>query len=392
MQNLSVILLKPGKDAAVRRFHPWIFSGAISRADGNPEPGDMVRIVDSNRNFLALGHYLKGDIAVKIFSFEEVDISRDYWHQRLLQCFLKRRSMGIATGEPGQAYRLVYSEGDGLPGLIIDYYDGVAVIQASSKGMRRLLPVFTEALTDIYSENLKTVYDKSDDKEAEFTSGSRFLYGSSDRARILENGNHFLVDFVNGQKTGFFLDQRLNRLFAHFYAKDRVVLNAFCYSGAFTVYALRGGAKKVRSVDISRKAIDWTIEHVALNGMDPSLHEPVVADVKDFLVTTKDAYDMIILDPPAFAKSHRVSNNALHAYIHINAAAMNRLDRGGLLMTFSCSQAVSREMFRAAIQSAAIETGRRVSVLHQLSQGPDHPVNACHPEGDYLKGLILMVE
>lgn len=392
MQKSKIILLKQGKDAAIRRFHPWIFSGAIDRIEGAPGVGDIVRIVDSDRNFLALGHYLKGDIAVKIFSFKEVTVDDTYWYERLRQCYRRRCSLGIAEQERQSAYRLVFSEGDGLPGLVIDYYNGVAVIQASSKGMQSLLPVFTEGLKSIYGSNLLAVYDKSDDKDGGISPDRRFLYGASERIVILENGNQFFVDFINGQKTGFYLDQRLNRLFAHYYAKERVVLNAFCYSGAFSVYALRGGAKLVHSVDISKKALDWTSEHVVLNGFDPSIHATFAADVKDYLVTTRNTYDLIILDPPAFAKTHRVSNNALHAYVHINAAAMNRINRGGLLFTFSCSQAISREMFRAAIQSAAIETGRRVTVLHQLAQGPDHPVNACHPEGDYLKGLILMVE
>lgn len=392
MQKTKVIILKPGKDAAVRRFHPWIFSGAIDRIEGAPGVGDIVRIVDSGRNFLALGHYLKGDIAIKIFSFDEAVVDDTYWHERLRQCYLRRCNIGVVTPDGQSAYRLVFSEGDGLPGLVIDYYNGVAVIQASSNGMRGLLPVFTEGLKSIYGSNLLAVYDKSEDKEGGIIPERRFLYGTCDRIKIMENGNQFFVDFINGQKTGFYLDQRLNRLFAHYYAKGRTVLNAFCYSGAFSVYALRGGAKSVHSVDISKKALDWTSEHVVLNGFDPSVHESFAADVKDFLVKTTNTYDLIILDPPAFAKTHRVSNNALHAYVHINAAAMNRINRGGLLFTFSCSQAISREMFRAAIQSAAIETGRRVSVLHQLAQSPDHPVNACHPEGDYLKGLILMVE
>jgi 23S rRNA (cytosine1962-C5)-methyltransferase len=313
--------------------------------------------------------------------------------------------------------------------LIIDYYNGVAVVQAHSVGMHRLLPVFTAGLKDIYGKKLLAVYDKSsetmeksklitrhskqflkDQPAAEGlipaprpTPGSppagqsshspdQFLYGNSGPVEISETGHRFSIDFIRGQKTGFFLDQRGNRMFAQFYAKDRKVLNAFCYSGAFSVYALKGGATMVHSIDSSRQAIEWTGQNVGLNGCDETKHSAEVADVKNFLVSTREKYDMIILDPPAFAKTHHVTNNALHAYVHINAEALKLLNPGGLLFTFSCSQPISREMFRSALQSAAIETGRQVSIVHQLSQGPDHPISICHPEGEYLKGLILAVE
>jgi 23S rRNA (cytosine1962-C5)-methyltransferase len=288
--------------------------------------------------------------------------------------------------------------------------------------MYKLLPVFTEGLKELYGKKLIAVYDKSSDtmeKSKLITRNSKlflktenppdvqpvsppvsppagssdqFLFGTSGPVEIQETGHRFTVDFMKGQKTGFFLDQRGNRMFAQFYAKDRAVLNAFCYSGAFSVYALKGGAKMVHSIDSSRQAIEWTDQNVALNGCNIARHRSEVADVKRFLVDTSEKYDMIILDPPAFAKTHHVTNNALHAYVHINAEAMKRLNPGGILFTFSCSQPISREMFRSAIQSAAIETGRQVRVLHQLSQGPDHPVDICHPEGEYLKGLILAVE
>ncbi|MEI7726864.1 MAG: class I SAM-dependent rRNA methyltransferase [Bacteroidota bacterium] len=430
MANAIKIILKPGKESAVSRFHPWIFSGAIDNTEGAPREGDVVEVLSSRKDFLALGHYLPGSIAVKIFSFERAIVNDDFWKSKLKSAFQFRVRLGLTSGSIANAYRLVFSEGDLLPGLIIDYYNGVAVIQAHSVGMHSLLPVFTEALQELYGEKLTAVYDKSSETmeksklitrnsklflktenpdhqstvnspdplsprplaHSSTTSPDHFLLGTSGPVEILETGHKFLVDFQRGQKTGFFLDQRGNRMFAQFYAKGKTVLNAFCYSGAFSVYALKGGAKRVHSIDSSRQAIEWTEQNIKLNGCDESKHQAEVADVKRFLVDTREKYDMIILDPPAFAKTHHVTNNALHAYVHINAEAMKRLNPGGILFTFSCSQPISREMFRSAIQSAAIETGRQVRILHQLSQGPDHPVDICHPEGEYLKGLIVAVE
>ncbi len=424
------IVLKPGKEVAVLRFHPWIFSGAIDRTEGAPREGDVVEVLSSRKEFLALGHYLPGSIAVKIFSFEMANVNADFWKAKLRNAYQLRVRLGIIGTTVSNACRLVFSEGDLLPGLIIDYYNGVAVIQAHSVGMHGLLPVFTEGLQELFGEKLIAVYDKSSEtmeKSKLITRNSKlflktgnppvsqvaapsalpsslplaspsnsstdhFLYGTSGPIEITETGHRFMVDFLRGQKTGFFLDQRGNRMFAQFYAKGKSVLNAFCYSGAFSVYALKGGATKVYSIDSSKQAIELTEQNLRLNGCDLGRHKAEVADVKRFLVDTQEKYDMIILDPPAFAKTHHVTNNALHAYVHINAEAMKRLNPGGILFTFSCSQPISREMFRSAIQSAAIETGRNVRILHQLSQGPDHPVDICHPEGEYLKGLILAVE
>ena len=425
MSNHVKIILKPGKEAAVKRFHPWIFSGAIERTEGAPREGDVVEVLSARKEFLALGHYLPGSIAVKIFSFEAGDVNDGFWKTKLQDAYQRRVRLGLVNGSVANAYRLVFSEGDLLPGLIIDYYNGVAVIQAHSVGMHRLLPVFTEAMRELYAGALTAVYDKSSEtmeKSKLITRNSKlflktqdpsdsplvrpsacppvlqsalspdhFIFGSSGPAEIIETGHRFSVDFIRGQKTGFFLDQRGNRMFTQFYAKDKKVLNAFCYSGAFSVYALKGGATMVHSVDSSRLAIDWTEENIRLNDCDPGRHKSFVADVKRHLVETGEKYDMIILDPPAFSKTHHVTNNALHAYVHINAEAMKRLNPGGILFTFSCSQPISREMFRSAIQSAAIETGRQVRILHQLAQGPDHPVDICHPEGEYLKGLIVEI-
>jgi len=413
MSDPVKIILKPGKEAAVKRFHPWIFSGAIEKTVGAPREGDVIEVLSARNEFLAMGHYLPGSIAVKLFSFELAEINEAFWKARLKTAWQLRVSLGLTSGSITNAYRLVFSEADLLPGLIIDYYNGVAVIQAHSVGMHRLLPVFTESLRDIYGEKLIAVYDKSSETieksklitrnsklflkgsaipdQSQQSSTDQFVFGTSGPAEIVETGHRFSVDFIRGQKTGFFLDQRGNRMFAQFYARDKKVLNAFCYSGAFSVYALKGGASMVHSVDSSRMAIDWAEENIRLNGCDPDRHRSFVADIKRYLVETREKYDMIILDPPAFAKTHHVTNNALHAYVHINAEAMKCLKPGGILFTFSCSQPISKEMFRSAIQSAAIETGKRVSVLHQLAQGPDHPVDICHPEGEYLKGLILEV-
>lgn len=378
-----MVTLRPGKDAAVKRLHPWIFSGAVAEIKGNPSDGDVVEIRSSTGSFLALGHFSPGSITVKIFSFVPARIDGNYWTERLTQAYRRRESLGLTQGMVSDAYRLVFTEGDLLPGLIIDWYNGVAVVQAESAGMRRILPQITAALRDVYGERVTAIYDKP---------GGAFLAGESGPVEIMETGHRFRVDFQAGQKTGFFLDQRANRMFAQFYARQRTVLNAFCYSGAFSVYALAGGATRVLSVDSSRQAVEWARQNVELNGFEPGVHGAEVADVKNFLVQTDSKFDMIILDPPAFAKTHRVTNNALHAYVHINAAAIRRLNPGGILFTFSCSQPLSRETFRAAVQSAAISAGRDLKILHHLSQGPDHPVSICHPEGEYLKGMILQAD
>jgi 23S rRNA (cytosine1962-C5)-methyltransferase len=397
MEKIATVILKPGKELAIRRFHPWVFSGAIQSVEGNAKEGSDVRIVGSRKEFLGLGHWLGGSLAVKIYSFEDVVVNDQFWHSRIKNAYEFRKKLEITSGMLSDACRLVFSEGDRLPGLIIDYYNGVAVIQTHTIGMHKLIPVFAESLKKLYGQDLRAVYNKSSETmlrgnpKSGILHPDGFIVGESDAVEIHETGHKFMVDFIRGQKTGFFLDQRSNRLFAQFYARDRKVLNACCYSGAFSVYAMKGGAASVTSVDSSAQAISWTAQNLELNNCEPLKHREVTADIKSWLSETSETFDLIILDPPAFAKSHQVSNNALHAYIRLNAEAMKRLNPGGLLITFSCSQPVSREMFRSAIQSAAIETGRRISLLHQLSQGSDHPVDACHPEGEYLKGLILGV-
>jgi 23S rRNA (cytosine1962-C5)-methyltransferase len=407
MGKFISVILKPGKEAAILRRHPWIFSGAVGHINGNAVVGDIVEVFSSDGKYLASGHLLNGSIAVKLFSFTETTADYQFWLERIRQAFELRSKLGLTESPFTNAYRLVFSEGDGLPGLIIDWYNGVAVIQTHSMGMHLLKPFITDALKEIYVDKLRAVYDKSAETMARSAQNSetgkkqksdihvyqdQFLFGSAGPPEIAETGHIFKVDIINGQKTGFFLDQRSNRMFAQFYAKNRSVLNTFCYSGAFSVYCLKGGARHVHSVDSSRQAMMLTRENLQLNGLDETRHSSDVTDVKLLLKQSTGKYDMIILDPPAFAKTHQVTNNALHAYINLNSAAIRNLNPGGLLFTFSCSQAINRETFRSAIQSAAIESGRNIRILHHLSQGPDHPVNICHPEGEYLKGLILEVE
>lgn len=391
MQKNQKIILKTGKEAAILRYHPWIFSGAIHRMLGNPQEGDVVEVFSSQDKYLATGHYAPGSIAVKVFSYEQTDAGPGFWVKKLTEAYELRKQLGLTDNPSSNAYRLVFSEGDGLPGLIIDFYDGILVIQAHSLGMYRAKPLIIQALQEIYGNRFKGVVDKS---EATLSaSHEKAETRETGSIEILETGHRFLVDIEKGQKTGFFLDQRGNRMFAQFYAKGRSVLNAFCYSGAFSVYALKGGATRVVSVDSSRQAVEWASENIRLNETPGKggLHEEVVADIKQFLPQNQEKFDMVILDPPAFAKHHNVTHNALQAYIHINAEALKTLNPGGILFTFSCSQAITREMFRSAVMSAALEAGRNVKILHQLSQGPDHPVSIFHPEGEYLKGLILSV-
>ena len=406
MTRYPRVVLKKDKEAALKRFHPWLFSGAIERTIGTCFPGDIVEVYSISHDYLATGHFQDGSIAVKLFTFQQQEIDYSFWKEKIARAYRLRTALGLTSSFSTTAYRLVFTEGDELPGLIIDWYNGVAVIQTHSLGMHLIKPDLVNILKEIYGEGLKAVYDKSaettllsvpqskeeGDKGRSNRVEDSYLFGLPQNGLITETGHIFSVDWERGQKTGFFLDQRSNRMFAQFYAENKKVLNAFCYSGAFSVYALKGGAILVHSVDSSKQAIEWTKENLALNGIDSARHESSVADVKRFLVQSTATYDMIILDPPAFAKHHNITHNALQAYIHINSEAMKKVNPGGILMTYSCSQAISREMFRSAIQAAALETGRKTRILHHLSQGPDHPVSIYHPEGEYLKGLILQVD
>jgi len=396
MKDIAHIILKTGKDEFVKRFHPWIFSGAIGQMQGKVEEGDIVEIYSGDGKYLATGFYEKGSLAVKIFSYRQTDAGPEFWRNKLSNALRLRYSLGLAENAETNAYRLVFSEGDGLPGLIADYYAGTAVLQTHSIGMHNAKPLIVNALREVYGEKLKAVFDKSSDTMNRMTgkvTRDGYLYGTSGDTVIMENGCRFYVDFSGGQKTGFFLDQRENREILAYYSDSRKVLNTFCYSGGFSVYALEAGAALVHSVDSSTKAIELTEKNIEMNFPNISLHQSFVRDTKQFLVEMPaDIYDIIILDPPAYAKHHDLKNKAIRGYINLNALALRQIRAGGLLFTFSCSQAVDRNMFTSAVMAAAIEVGRQVKILHHLSQPADHPISIYHPEGEYLKGLVLYVE
>jgi 23S rRNA (cytosine1962-C5)-methyltransferase len=396
MKEYAHIILKTGKDEFVKRFHPWIFSGAIGRIEGKLEKGDIVEVYSGEGKYLATGTYEKGSLAIKIFSFEKTDAGPGFWKIKLGNALKLRYALGLAENPETNAYRLVFSEGDGLPGLVADYYARTVVLQTHSIGMHQAKPFIVNALRELYGETLKAVFDKSSDTMLRMTgliTDDGFLYGNSEESVILENGCKFHVDFSGGQKTGFFLDQRENREILANYSNGRKVLNTFCYSGSFSVYALEAGASLVHSVDSSAKAIELTERNIGINFPNISHHQSYVRDTKQFLAEMPaDLYDIIILDPPAFAKHHDVKNKAVRGYVNLNAEALRKIKAGGLLFTFSCSQAVDRNMFTSAIMAAAIEIGRQVKILHHLSQPADHPVSIYHPEGEYLKGLVLYVE
>lgn len=394
------IYLKHGREASVLRFHPWVFSGAVANVVGKPAEGDVVGVYSSDGQFLAAGHWQIGSIAVRLLSFAGDPEAPSFWEDALGAALAARTAMGLAGSRRTTCYRLVHGEGDGLPGLIVDWYDGVAVLQAHSAGMFRAKAQICDALKAVYGSKLKAVYDKSSGT-APFKAGldlvDGYIYkgsGYEDGPRtVLENGHKFLVDWTEGQKTGFFLDQRENRALVERYAKGRKVLNLFCYTGGFSVYALGGGALKVDSVDSSAKAIALASKNLELNGFAPEQHSEICADVKDYLGTLEpDAYDLIIVDPPAFAKHRGALGTALRAYQRLNAAAISAVAPGGFVFTFSCSQVVDRQTFLETVFSAAAQTGRRVRVLDRLCQPADHAVNIYHPEGEYLKGLLLYVE
>ena len=399
---MTKIILKRGRDESLRRFHPWVFSGAIAQIVGEPAEGDIVGVFSQEGEFLAYGHYQVGSIAVRVLSFSGEDVlGPDYWVNMISRALRVRLSAGLAGGDGAtNCYRLVHGEGDGLPGLIVDYYDGVCVMQAHSVGMFRAKAAICDALKKVYGDSLKAVYDKSSGT-APFKAGLDLVDGylykaegfSDDEQVVLENSNKFYVNWTEGQKTGFFLDQRDNRALVGQYSSGRNVLNLFCYTGGFSVYALAAGAVHCDSVDSSRKAVDMVERNIALNGFDPSLHTGYCADAIEFLRDVpEDKYDLIIVDPPAFAKHRGALNNALRAYQRLNAAAISKVAPGGLVFTFSCSQVVDKESFALAVFSAAAQTGRSVRILDRLNQPADHGVNIYHPEGEYLKGLLLYVE
>lgn len=393
MGKFPAIVLHRHKAEAVKRFHPWIFSGAIKRADKGLQNGDVVEVFAEDGTYLATGHFSNGSIAVRIFSFEQTDDLNALWLKKFKAAYEVRRTAGLTDAKDTNVYRLVFGEGDGMPGLIIDFYNGTAVIQAHSLGMYKQRQQFAEALKAVYGNALQAVYDKSSNTlHGEESATDGYLYGSAATNQVSEHGHLFKVDWVLGQKTGFFVDQRENRSLLAHYSTNRKVLNTFCYSGGFSVYALKAGATLVHSVDSSAKAIDWTNENVQLNFGSEAKHQSFTQDIFDFLKASTETYEVIVLDPPAFAKNMGARHNAIKAYSRLNAAALKRIAKGGILFTFSCSQAVNREMFEGAVASAAIEAGRTIRVLHYLTQPADHPVSIFHPEGLYLKGLVLHVE
>ena len=397
---MDKIFLRRGRDESVRRFHPWVFSGAVASISGSPAEGDIVAVYSAEGELLAYGHWQVGSIAVRILSYDEDVLQPDFFENMIRRAYQVRVAAGLAGHPDTTCYRLVHGEGDALPGLIIDWYDGVAVMQAHSVGMFRAKKQIADALRAIYGDALKAVYDKSSGT-APFKAGLELVDGylykadgfAADSAEVLENGCKFLVDWTGGQKTGFFLDQRDNRALVGRLAKGRDVLNLFCYTGGFSIYALKGGAKHVDSVDSSARAMDMVEKNVAANGFEASRHTGYCTDAIDFVKAAPEGkYDLIIVDPPAFAKHRGALQNALRAYRRLNAAAIRAVAPGGLVFTFSCSQVVDKEAFALAVFSAAAETGRSVRILARMSQGADHAVNIYHPEGEYLKGLLLYVE
>lgn len=394
------VILQAGKEIAVKRLHPWIFSGAIAKIEGNPTDGDVVEVFDKKNTYLATGHYYKGSIAVKIFSYEAVEVNEEFWLNKLAVAYKVRQTIVFQGGSGAvNCYRLVHGEGDGFPGLILDFYRGVVVFQAHTIGMWREKEKIVAGLKQIYGESLLAVYDKSAETlPSEFAKSVKndYLLNNSSTElvphEVSENDNKFLIDWLTGQKTGFFLDQRDNRALLGQYAKGKKVLNSFCYSGGFSIYALKAGAELVHSVDVSKKAVDLVNQNVALNFGETNKHEAYAEDVMNYLKRNDQTYDLIILDPPAYAKNIAKRHNAVQGYKRLNVEGIKRLAKGGILFTFSCSQVVDRELFYNTVMSAALEVGRQVRVLHHLTQGADHPVNLFHPEGSYLKGLVLYVE
>ncbi|MFA6924453.1 MAG: class I SAM-dependent rRNA methyltransferase [Bacteroidales bacterium] len=390
MEIKSRIILKKRKEESLLRYHPWVFSGAVKSIEGNPANGDWVNVYSAKNNFLGAGHYQnKGSISVRILSFEECIPDIEFWKMKLSAAYKFRKEINLPSAETN-SYRLVYGEGDGLPGLIIDVYAQTAVIQAHSAGIQNDRKLIAEALLKVMQEEINSVYFKS---ESSGNSINEYLVGNLETPSIItENCNKFYVDWVNGQKTGFFIDQRENRNLLSKYSNGKKVLNTFCYTGGFSVYAIKAGAAIVHSVDSSKSAVELTNKNIELNFPDYKNHEAIAADTFDFLEENKNKYNLIILDPPAFAKHKDARHNAIRGYQRLNTLAIKNIEEGGIIFTFSCSQVISREMFYRTIMSASIIAKRKVKVLHHLSQSPDHPVSVYHPEGEYLKGLVLYIE
>ena len=396
------VYLKRGKEESLLRFHPWVFPGAINKIEEGLEEGDIVRVLTHDKKFIAVGHFQIGSIAVRVLSFHDVKIDDTFWESRLSAALQVRQAIGVIREEPtsvgvfpNTTYRLVHGEGDNLPGLVIDVYGKTAVMQAHSVGMHVCREVIAKALVKVMGDKLDSIYYKSETTlpyKAELGQENGFIYGDTDNNIAIENGLKFHIDWLKGQKTGFFIDQRENRSLLEYYAKGRSVLNMFCYTGGFSVYAMRGGAEVVHSVDSSAKAIELTNRNVDLNFPGDSRHEAICEDAFKYLDDHDGKYDLIVLDPPAFAKHRKALKNGLRGYTRLNVKGFEKIKPGGILFTFSCSQVVTKDNFRQAVFTAAAQAGRKVRILHQLHQPADHPINIYHPEGEYLKGLVLYVE
>ena len=394
-KSYPIVYLKKGKEESLKRFHPWVFSGAIASGTESLNEGDVVRVCTASGAFIAVGHYQIGSIAVRVLSFKDIVIDEEFWKSRLHSALEVRLALDVVDNPNNNTYRLVHGEGDNLPGLIVDCYGETAVMQAHSVGMHCERNAIAKALVEVLDGRIKNVYYKSDTTlpfKADLNQENGFLIGGETDCTTLENGLTFKVDWLKGQKTGFFIDQRENRSLLEQYSKNRSVLNMFCYTGGFSVYAMRGQAELVHSVDSSAKAIDITRENIAANFEDTTKHEAFCEDAFKYLDANDKKYDLIILDPPAFAKHRAALKNALKGYTRLNAKGFGTIKSGGILFTFSCSQIVTKDQFRNAVFTAAAQSGRKVRILHQLHQPADHPINIYHPEGEYLKGLVLYVE
>jgi len=388
------IVLKSGKEQSVKRFHPWIFSGAIKKMYGNPVEGDLVDVFDNKDEFLATGHYAPSSIAVRVLSFQQLEPDLSFFRDKIKSAIQYRKSIGIIDNPEINVYRLIHGEGDGMPGLIVDYYNGIAVMQMHSIGFYRIRKEIASILAEVMKDSLVAVYDKSEGTiphMSEQSAVNEFLHGQSGPVVVTENGYKFKIDWTTGQKTGFFIDQRENRKLVEEFSSGKNVLNMFGYTGGFSVYALKNAAA-VHTVDSSFSAIALADENIKLNYGDDPRHKSFQVDAFEYLNDIKDKYDLIILDPPAFAKHHNVLANALQGYKRLNMRAIEQIRPGGVIFTFSCSQVVSKENFRKSVFAAAANTGRNVRILYQMSQPPDHPVNIYHPESEYLKGLVIYVE
>lgn len=392
--ELQKIILKPGKEQSVKRFHPWVFSGAIQSVQGEIHNGDIVEVCDSTGKYLATGHCAEGSIAVRIFSFDGYEDTPQFWVKKVQGAYELRKRLGFTINASTNIYRLIHAEGDGLPGLIVDIYRDTAVIQTHSVGMYEKRQTIAEAIVSVYGKSIKAVYDRGDGKSGQVNTDSigEYLIGKKESDVCLEHDCTFRIDWEQGQKTGYFIDQRENRKLLGDFSAGQKVLNTFCYTGGFSVYALKAGAVLVHSLDSSQKALDLALDNVKLNGFDGPKHDVIKADAVEYLKNLKEDYDVIVLDPPAFAKHLSARHKAVQGYIRINEAAIRQIKPGGIIFTFSCSQVIDKKLFRDSIMAASINAGRRVRILHQLHQSADHPISIFHPEGEYLKGLVIEVE